>query len=742
MLIIKFKKINHPGSSHLLSLLFLCYCLFPSIVIAADDTIQKTYKIGVLAYKGKESAVKRWTAHADLLSQRLSPLRFEIVPLTYKQDELTQAVINRQVDFVITNPGHYTELELGGHVSRMATRRMSGPQGILDLFGGTVICLPEKININTYADLVGKTILIPSQSSLGGWQVHLREAMAQGVDLRNEAQITELKNHIKVVKAILSGQGDAGFIRSDLIESLLAKNILQLKQIKIVNQRQESGYPYLLSTRLYPEWPFAVVSGTSTELAKQVLHILMTINPDDRAAKEGKLHGWTIPGHYSSVSDLFRETELGPFKQNKVTLQTILKQYWQEITVLTIILFFILIFIILKYSRINHHLYREIEERKQAEDKLSILSKAMNQSPVSVIITDAEGNIEYVNRAFEQVTGYMLTEVMGENPRILKSGVTPIQVYQDIWQSISNGKLWQGELQNKKKSGELFWVYVHIAPVQDNSAATCHYIAVEEDINLRKQQEQEQQTAIEKIKAQDELIMTQSRHAAMGEMISMIAHQWRQPISVIAMEANNMLADIEFDEIEPEAFSRDAKMIIEQTQHLSKTIDDFRNFFRPGKKKEQAIPKDVMEECFSIVGKSLENNNIEVIKNYQSVRSLLIYSRELLQVFINLIKNAKEALTEHQSNRRKILIDIFEKKEQDSYYLLIHVTDNAGGITAKIQNKIFEPYFSTKGKQSGTGLGLYMSKTIIEEHLDGKLEINNTDDGAQFSIKLPIGAIS
>jgi len=145
-----------------------------------------------------------------------------------------------------------------------------------------------------------------------------------------------------------------------------------------------------------------------------------------------------------------------------------------------------------------------------------------------------------------------------------------------------------------------------------------------------------------------------------------------------------------------------------------------------------------MEECFAIVGKSLENNNIEVIKNYQTDRSLLIYSRELLQVFINLIKNAKEALTEHQTNNRKIIIDIFEKKEQDVSYVLIHIIDNAGGIPEDIQDKVFEPYFSTKGKQSGTGLGLYMSKTIIEEHLDGKIEINNTDNGVQFSMKIPL----
>jgi len=245
---------------------------------------------------------------------------------------------------------------------------------------------------------------------------------------------------------------------------------------------------------------------------------------------------------------------------------------------------------------------------------------------------------------------------------------------------------------------------------------------------------EERKIVQKKIKVQDELIMAQSRHAAMGEMISMIAHQWRQPISVIAMEANNMLADIEFDEIETESFSRDAKNIIAQTQHLSKTIDDFRNFFRPEKKKEWAIPQKIMEECFSIVGKSLENHNIELKKNYQSQQALLLYSRELLQVIINIIKNAKEALLAHHKQEGKLLVDISEVNDM----LQIAIIDNAGGIEENIQNKIFEPYFTTKDKHSGTGLGLYMSKIIIEEHMGGKLEINNTIDGAKFTILLPL----
>jgi len=232
--------------------------------------------------------------------------------------------------------------------------------------------------------------------------------------------------------------------------------------------------------------------------------------------------------------------------------------------------------------------------------------------------------------------------------------------------------------------------------------------------------------------------MVQSRHAAMGEMISMIAHQWRQPLSVIAMEANNILADIEFDELQINTLNKEMKDILHQTRHLSKTIDDFKDFFRPGKPKEKCQVQDIMEECFAIIGKSLENNNISMHKNYQSNQGILIYSRELLQVLVNIIKNAKDALLEKKETDRQLSVEIIETKAEKIESLQISITDNAGGVKKELQQKIFEPYFSTKGVQSGTGLGLYMSKLIIEKHMNGKIAVHNTKDGACFIIQLPL----
>ena len=231
----------------------------------------------------------------------------------------------------------------------------------------------------------------------------------------------------------------------------------------------------------------------------------------------------------------------------------------------------------------------------------------------------------------------------------------------------------------------------------------------------------------------EEIMLAQSRNAAMGEMISMIAHQWRQPISVIAMWANNITADVDMETLNKEDCKKYADNIVAQTKHLSQTIDDFRNFFRPDKSKETILIKDVMEDCLSVIEKSLQNNNILIERNYENFIEVNIYSRELMQVFINIIKNAKEALIDNKIKNAKITIKIYE----DDYSVISEIRDNALGIKPEVIGKIFDPYFTTKGVKSGTGLGLYMSKTIVEKHLNGTIEVKNIDDGVSFVITIP-----
>jgi len=236
-----------------------------------------------------------------------------------------------------------------------------------------------------------------------------------------------------------------------------------------------------------------------------------------------------------------------------------------------------------------------------------------------------------------------------------------------------------------------------------------------------------------KLKLAQELLITQSRSAAMGEMVSMIAHQWRQPISVIGMCANNMLLDIELENMDVKEFDKQLHDILFQTEHLSSTIDDFRNFFKPNKRKEYVSIKSILEDALKLLEKSFENHLISLSLHVSSETAIMLHKRELLQVFLNILKNAKEAL-EHNSGEQGV-ISIF--LEEDEKNVCIKICDNGGGMSPEVMKHLFEPYFSTKNEKNGTGLGLYMSKTIVEKHLLGELKAYNHDDGACFEIILP-----
>jgi len=243
---------------------------------------------------------------------------------------------------------------------------------------------------------------------------------------------------------------------------------------------------------------------------------------------------------------------------------------------------------------------------------------------------------------------------------------------------------------------------------------------------------EELQATQQKLKVQEEIMIAQARHAAMGEMISMIAHQWRQPISAISMGANNILADIQLQTIEENSLKEDTQKILTKTKELSKTIDRFKNFFQSEKNISRVDIKNIIEDSSNVIEKSLQSYNIKLDKNISS-QMIETYSRELMQVFISILKNSQEMFLRNKIDDAKI--SIFMKKLENS--VIISFCDNAGGIEESIMSKIFNPYFSTKNEKNGVGLGLYMSKTIVEKHLNGIINVKNIALGVCVEIELP-----
>jgi signal transduction histidine kinase len=229
-------------------------------------------------------------------------------------------------------------------------------------------------------------------------------------------------------------------------------------------------------------------------------------------------------------------------------------------------------------------------------------------------------------------------------------------------------------------------------------------------------------------------MIQQSRLAQMGEMISMIAHQWRQPLASISAISGTLSLDIMMKNYNEEFFQERLDSISELSQHLSQTINDFRGFFKNDKQKEKANIGAIVDSCMQVIGPSLTNKSIHFQIDIDRNVVLNSFISELKQVMLNIFKNAEDALLESKTENATVWI----KGYADDNYIYISIEDNAGGISKDIANEIFDPYFSTKKQKDGTGLGLYMSKIIIEEHIGGTISFKNTDLGASFTISIPI----
>ena len=250
---------------------------------------------------------------------------------------------------------------------------------------------------------------------------------------------------------------------------------------------------------------------------------------------------------------------------------------------------------------------------------------------------------------------------------------------------------------------------------------------------LNQSLEQKVKEEIEKNREKEQLLVQKSKFIALGEMISNIAHQWRQPLS----ELSSILMFIKFkysiDALDSETMQKKSQEADKVLEYMSHTIDDFRNFFMPKKEKEEFYLYKAIDSVMTIVSSGLKSYNIKIDINIDEKLQLKTYLNEYQQVILNILKNAKDVLVEKEVKNPFIKISAYEETD----YVVLHIEDNGGGITVEPKGKIFEPYFTTKSQSDGTGIGLYMSKIIVDKNMKGKLRVRNTKLGAKFVIVIP-----
>lgn len=249
-------------------------------------------------------------------------------------------------------------------------------------------------------------------------------------------------------------------------------------------------------------------------------------------------------------------------------------------------------------------------------------------------------------------------------------------------------------------------------------------------INAKLHEQVEDQ--VETLREKDRILLAQAKQAQMGEMLSMIAHQWRQPLASISLMGSNMQLDLAMGkEISKEQLAYQLQKFDKAVRHLSSTIDDFRNFYQNSHVSHEVEPIALVHEACDILATAIQNSGLKIEIENRVKRHINTLDREVVQVIINIITNTIDAYAPNSKKTLTILLDELDDTIQ------IVLSDQAGGIDEAIIDKVFDPYFSTKSQKNGAGLGLYMSALIINEHCQGALSAKNVQDGASFTIGLP-----
>ncbi len=349
------------------------------------------------------------------------------------------------------------------------------------------------------------------------------------------------------------------------------------------------------------------------------------------------------------------------------------------------------------------------------------LETIIDTAPNPIILHTQDGTIVKINKAWRDSSGYSLEETPTTDIWVDKS-------YKENHEKVKehirylftiNEKIDEGEFSFYSKSGEKVTWQFSSAPfgiINGQKAVISSAMNVSE------------------LKNKDDLLMMQSRHAAMGEMISMIAHQWRQPLASISAISGLLSLEVMMDQYEKEHFTKKLDLISDLSLELSNTINDFRSFFKEDKTKESTTWRELVEGSLAMIKPILISKLIKVETAFHENDPFKTYPREIRQVILNLIKNAEDVFADNATSEPTIWI----RTMREGTMRCLEIEDNGGGIPEQIINHIFDPYFSTKMEKNGTGIGLYMSKTIVEKHGKGSLSVYNTARGACFKIAFPM----
>jgi two-component system sensor histidine kinase TtrS len=704
--------------------IFLWFLLSINPVMLAGE--QAPVRIGVLSHRGDQATLKMWGPTADYLDAAIAARDFQIVPLDF--NEVNPAVAMGNVDFVLVNPGIYVNLEVRFRVSRIATlynRRGDVPYNI---FGGVIFTRSDNPEIRTLEDLRGRSFMAVDATSLGGFQMAWREMNAGGIDPFTDLSGLEFAGiHDRVVIAVRDGRVDAGTVRTDILERMALAGLIDLAEFYIINPQQDPQFPFVHSTRLYPEWPFSKVAHTSDELAQQVAVALLQMPHDHPAALAGNYAGWSIPLDYQPVHELFRELVLPPYDDlGEFTLWDAITRYWYWLIAGLVVLLF-MVGMTLWVLHLNRAL-KKAQKRLENQHELILDSVADG-----IYGVDMHGNSTFFNRAATELTGWRPEQVIGKNQHRLlhhtHADGSPYNfedcpVYQTFCDNrpryISDDLFWRSD-------GSSFPVEYSSTPIKDEAGRTIGSVVVFRDITEQKQAEEDAR------QHQAELARV-ARLSTLGEMASGIAHEINQPLTAISTNAQASIRLLESNPPDTGLCMEVMERITTQAARAGEIIRQLRRFVKkePLERTEVDI-NALVNAVVVLIRPELRRAYVRLDLDLQpDLPVIAVQPIQIEQVILNLAKNAIEALDEVPVERRILTI---ETRLEGFAQIRVRVRDTGPGLKAELLDHLFNPFVTSKA--DGMGLGLSISNGIIQAH-GGRLTAHSPPEtGAEFSFFVP-----
>ncbi len=684
-------------------------------------------KIGVLSHRGDIATAINWGDTAKTLSNQLPGYDFKIVPLDF--DEVENKIRDKSIHFLLVNPSIYVEMEVRHRISRIATLSRVINGKYQNQFAGVLFTTRDHSEIKTLNDIKGKKISAVDPNSLGGFQMISRELSENGIDISTDLRVSFAGIHDNVVKAVLEGKADVGTVRTGILESMAQAGQIDLQDFHIIHQQVSDKFTQLHSTRLYPEWPFSKLQHTSDELAQRVAIALMEMHNFKDIDESGvSRNRWSIPLEYQPVHEILQYLHLSPYDQEiQFTVMDALKKYWYVI-LSTLIIFVLLSIIILLVIRLNRAL-KKYNQRLERQYSLILDSVADG-----IYGVDMEGNSTFVNKAMETITGWSAQSIIGKNQHAIlhhtrANGEQHPGIECPVYKTFMDQKtrfieddiFW-------RKDGSSFPVDYSSNPLKDENNNTIGSVVIFRDISERKKAEMQTR------KLRHELAHM-ARVSTMGEMASGMAHELNQPLTAISTYADACMRLIESPQTDENKLSDTLEIISLQAKRAGAIIKQLRNFIRkemPGK--SQVDINLIIREVLVLIRPSLNEHGISLqLQLSHQLPNVEVQHIQIDQVILNLVKNAIEAMSIDEIAEKTLTI---KTELKDNTQVSVSIADTGKGVDDKIQEKLFTPFATSK--KSGMGLGLSISKGIINQHGGDLLLETVSGSGSVFKFTLPV----